>query len=284
MALPGFFGKHGKNTYRSSYGNYMKIGIYKWAWSQGKPSGTDRRVMYFDELHIASGDQQSPSHSPGKLSLMGRLTFSPVTPTSGQKVEASYTVVNTGGQAMSVPWLLVGARDPGNANVDFPGVPNVVLQPGQQYTYRQSRTFSVAGNYSAWPAAYLDGDWLELTSAHTSLTVQSPAPGKLSLVGPLDLSPSEVACGQAMQATYTVTNTGGQPLTVPWLLVGARDPANANVDFPGVSNVTLQPGQQYTYRQSRAFAVAGGYTAWPAAYLDGDWRELAPEHSRFIVH
>lgn len=54
--VPGFFGKRGKNTHDDPrHGNYMKIGIYKWDWSQGKPSDTTQRVMYYDELRIAAG-------------------------------------------------------------------------------------------------------------------------------------------------------------------------------------------------------------------------------------
>jgi hypothetical protein len=47
------FEKTGRRNSSIGYGNYMKIGIYKWPWSQGKPSDTDRRVMYHDELRIA---------------------------------------------------------------------------------------------------------------------------------------------------------------------------------------------------------------------------------------
>jgi hypothetical protein len=54
--VPGFFQKQGKNTHLDPrHGNYMKIGIYKWDWSQGKPSSTTRRIMYYDELRIAAG-------------------------------------------------------------------------------------------------------------------------------------------------------------------------------------------------------------------------------------
>ena len=53
--VPGFYNKQGKNTYNSTYGNYMKIGIYKWAWSQNKPSDVTKRHMYYDALRIADG-------------------------------------------------------------------------------------------------------------------------------------------------------------------------------------------------------------------------------------
>jgi len=54
VPVPGFYHKHGKNTYDDPrQGNYMKVGIYKWAWSQHRPSDTSRRVMYFDALRVA---------------------------------------------------------------------------------------------------------------------------------------------------------------------------------------------------------------------------------------
>ena len=62
--VPGFYNKQGKNTYNSTYGNYMKIGIYKWAWSQGKPSDVTERHMYHDTLRIADGSGSYAAVAP----------------------------------------------------------------------------------------------------------------------------------------------------------------------------------------------------------------------------
>jgi Polysaccharide lyase len=62
--VPGFYNKQGKNTYSSTYGNYMKIGIYKWAWSQGKPSDVTERHMYYDALKIADGSGSYAAVAP----------------------------------------------------------------------------------------------------------------------------------------------------------------------------------------------------------------------------
>ncbi len=63
--VAGFENRIGRNTYDSSYGNYMKIGIYKWDWSQKKPSDTSRRVMYHDELRVADGSGDYATVAPG---------------------------------------------------------------------------------------------------------------------------------------------------------------------------------------------------------------------------
>lgn len=51
--VPGFADRRGPNTYRSDHGVYLKVGIYKWDWSQKNPTDTSRRFLYLDELRIA---------------------------------------------------------------------------------------------------------------------------------------------------------------------------------------------------------------------------------------
>jgi hypothetical protein len=105
------------------------------------------------------------------------------------------------------------------------------------------------------------------------------SPGNVTLITGLALSPASPVVNQSTTATFTVKNTGGQPITVPNFVAGARDPSNANVDFPATSSVTLQPGAQYTYSASKSFATGGNYTAWPA-YFDGtNWIQLASASS-----
>jgi hypothetical protein len=81
-----------------------------------------------------------------------------------------------------------------------------------------------------------------------------------------------------------VQNTGGQAISVQYFLAGARDPSNANVDFPASSAVTLQPGQSYSYSGTRSFTTAGSYTTWPGYYDGTNWIDLAPSsHTSFSV-
>ena len=214
----------------------------------------------------------------GALAVTTAMALSPASPVVNQSTTATFTVKNTGTAAMTIQYFLVGARDPSNANVDFPASPTVTLQPGQSYTYSGSRSFATTGTYSAWPA-YFDGtNWIQLATP-VNFTVGAAGPGKITLVTALALSPTSPVVNQSTTATFMVQNTGGSAISVPYFLVGARDPANGNVDFPASASVTLQPGQQYTYSGSRSFATTGTYTAWPA-YFDGtNWIQLATPSS-----
>ncbi|HXO37275.1 MAG TPA: Ig-like domain-containing protein, partial [Candidatus Acidoferrum sp.] len=211
---------------------------------------------------------------PPQLTLTVPLALSPASPVANQSTTATFTVKNNGTTAFTAQNFLAGARDPSNANVDFPASAAVTLQPGQSYTYSASRTFATSGTYSAWPA-YFDGtNWIQI-AASSNFTVQPVGPGVFTVTTAMALSPASPAINQSDTATFTVTNTGGQAITAQNFLVGARTPSNANVDFPASAAVTLQPGQSFTYSAARTFATAGTYSAWPA-YFDGtNWFQLA---------
>jgi hypothetical protein len=103
-------------------------------------------------------------------------------------------------------------------------------------------------------------------------------PGRVTALGTLSITPTAPSAKSPMTASFTVTNDGGAPLNIDYLLTGVRDSAGRNVDFPSRVPPTLQPGQQYTYTAPRTFAP-GTYTAW-ATYHDGkQWPRLSQQIS-----
>jgi hypothetical protein len=98
--------------------------------------------------------------------------------------------------------------------------------------------------------------------------------GRLTVTTPLTFSPANPTADRPVTATYTVTNTGGSPVSVAYLMVGVRDSAGANVDIGATPPLTLQPGQSYAFSMSRQLP-AGSYTAWPASYDGSTWTHLA---------
>jgi Domain of unknown function (DUF4091) len=109
----------------------------------------------------------------------------------------------------------------------------------------------------------------------TGSELSSAVPGGVSLVGSLSLSPSPVV-GSPVTVTFTVRNTGGEPVPITYLLAGARTSSGANVDFPPSSATTLAPGEQQVYNESRAFNAPGDYTVWPAWFDGTNYYQLAP--------
>jgi hypothetical protein len=269
-AVPGFSQKQGRtDDYgNGTDGNYLVLGIYKWPWSQGKPSDTTRRVMYVDALRVAdergSLAAVAPRDGPisaGHLSLEGDLTL------SGRRTEqpttAAFTVTNDGGSAMSVPYFLTGSRGPGNTNRDFPASAPVTLQPGQRYTYQQSRTLA-AGTYTAWPAYYDGTQWHEL-GPRSTFTVTGPTPpgGHPSddvVAGAR--APADLGFATALRSTcdrYVAPGGTDQPAG------GSADSPLAHVSY-AVARLTagqvlcVQPG---TYSEAGADTAASGSPSAP---------------------
>src|SRR5579864_2561241 len=214
------------------------------------------------------------NNTTSQLTLTSALALSPASPFVNQSTTATFTVQNTGTAATTIQSFVAAGRDPSNANVDFPASAAVTLQPGQSYTHSASRSFSTAGTYSTWPSWFDGTNWHNLANP-SSFTVQANSPGQFTVTTALAFSPASPAVNQSDTATFTVTNTGGSAITAQYFLVGARDPSNANVDFPASASVTLQPGQTYTYSASRTFTTAGTYSAWPAWFDGTNWNQIA---------
>jgi uncharacterized protein YbdZ (MbtH family) len=83
----------------------------------------------------------------------------------GETITGGFTVFNGTTKTITLKKLTLAGRDPGGNNVDFPPVYNIVLNPGQSYTYKQNRSFSAIGQYKFW-ACYQDvnGNWRSITS------------------------------------------------------------------------------------------------------------------------
>lgn len=76
-----------------------------------------------------------------------------------------------------------------------------------------------------------------------------------------------------MRATFKVKNVGGQPLTIECLVAATRlgSWTGTAADFPRMTNLTLQPGQEVTYSSTRSFTTAGTYYSEPRAKINGSW-------------
>jgi hypothetical protein len=123
------------------------------------------------------------------------------------------------------------------------------------------------------------------TSGQTSLseavaiTVDNPppAPGRLTLVVGTSVAPPSPAVGDTVTASFTVQNSGGQPVRLDSFQVAARGPGG-DVAFPAQASPPLLPQEERTYEQTRSLlgAAPGTYTARPAAYQDGQPVEIRP--------
>jgi len=239
-----------------------------------------------DDWHPLGGRIEF-SVSPG-IQVVEALTLSPAHPLVDQIVTARYKVKNTGGRAITLRRLGVVARGPDCAagwdcpNVlDFPAVENLTLQPNEEYIYSRQRSFSQAGSGYLAESAFEDpnGWWFPVPG---SSRVNFSVSAGIQVIEALTLSPADPLAGEVVTAQFKLKNQSEQVITLRRLMVGVHGPNCADwdcpnvADFPAVDNLTLQPNQEYTYRQQRFFTETGnGYFAEPL-YTDAndDWYSL----------
>ena len=83
--------------------------------------------------------------------------------------------------------------------------------------------------------------------------------------------------GQSISAYFTITNRGGQTVSLSRLLVGGRLNGDQSCsggcpDFSSAYNVTLSPGQSYYYGGTQSLSRAGTYSFFVAYQrADGSW-------------
>ena len=119
---------------------------------------------------------------PSDLQLTQPLTIDDPNPQTGQVVNVQFTIQNVGQLPIALQNLVAGVRQ----GSDFTGDPQdfpadaITLQPGQEYTYQATRSFSQSGDYVAQAMMYMqDYGWVPVNDAdgntpRLSFSVQEP--------------------------------------------------------------------------------------------------------------
>lgn len=191
------------------------------------------------------------------------LTLSPGPYTVGMTVTASFTITNVGTDSITFNNLLVSGRLNGEI-ADFTNRQNVVLNPGQSYTYTGTQNMARTGGYVFYPAYKpLNGDWVTYVAADPgvvrSVNITVSASNDFSVTA----SPTTRTVVAGSPASYTVTTatTSGNPQTINLGVSGL--PSNATHSFNPPS-VTSGNSSTLTINTSSA-TPAGRYTLTVAA-------------------
>lgn len=251
---------------------------------------------YFAQIMYGFGEEDRPHLGTVRLFSVGRgvevvepLSLSDEAPPVGMPITATFTIRNMGGRTIDLPYIRAIARGPSCADWecsnarDFPFVAHISLAPGEQYTYRQQLAFELTGEgYFAEPAyADSNGWWLPLPGSVEVPFVVTPG---ITVTHDLTLAPVSPVAGEMVTATFTVRNDASRTLSVQRLGVGVQGPectdwsCNRAQDYRWLSNVILEPGESYTYREQRPFLVPGDYYFAQIIYGLGDsgWQNIGP--------
>ena len=187
------------------------------SWSNNPDQWENARAQLADII-----DGSTPMQN--MLTVVAPLTLSPVLPVVNQPLTAAFTIKNTSSQAVSVQYFFAAARSPSDTNADFPVSPPVTLQPGQQYSYQASQTYTTAGTYTARPA-YFDGtNWIDLASparfSVSSTVVRTEQNDPSVVLGPNQWSWTTGNSSLASGGSYISASASGSTLQFAFSGVG----------------------------------------------------------------
>jgi len=184
----------------------------------------------------------------------------------------TYTLRNDGSETMFQAALSSDSCAPvtyqsGDSNGD------TLLQPGEDWSFSCSRTYTTAGTYTDHTMAGATSSQTGLTtSSNTSVATVTPGGFPFSTSAHMTLSaradPPSGPAPLAVTFTYTLVNDGLETLDVA-LGAASSDPCSPITYQSGDGNgdALLEPGETWTYTCSRTYSTDGIYS--PSVRAEG---------------
>lgn len=254
---------------------FIAIRMPSGGWSYNWPYEANRYIERSKTFEV----KQNPD-----ISLTRNLYFSRTNEyTNHDLSSASFIVKNNETTSKNISELRVAAVHESGKRVDFPIVKNITLEPGEEYTYYQSTRLYYAGNYQIFVEARdinnrWSNDWP--ISASESIvrqqSVQILRPADVSMKRELYVSPWPLLAGQQAASSFIIKNNESTEVTIAELAVRGRDSKNRNYDFPSIYNLTLEPGEEYTYYQYRDIDRVDSFRFNVSAKINNLWTDTWP--------
>lgn len=213
-------------------------------------------------------------------------------PLAGETVTASFRIKNISGRTLNFDGVLAGVHGPfcetwNCSNIsDFPWSEDITLANGETYLYSQSRAFYIPNDQYLLEFLTLenDGEWKSYLPTSPFEVLRG-----IEIIEPVTLTPPIPFVGQEVNAQFTIKNFGNRTITIPHLMVIAKGPNCESwdcpegwADYPWVDDVTLYPGEEYHYSQTRPFYKAGNGFFADTAFGDNNvWWYLVPNNTRY---
>lgn len=212
------------------------------------------------------------------------LMLSSKKPHSGEMISASFTVKNPNLKTtIKTPRLMVAARGPGSKNHDLLLTPEITLGPQESYAYSQNFTFPTTGPYSFYITSFSPGinRWNDLFPVLDKnilpRRLEVSVTESMTITQGIDINLEHNTNNSNATASFKVKNFSTKPMELGVLTVAARDSQNRNRDFPLTPYITLQPGEEYTYRQQLTLDASEKYNFWIANFRNtAGWSDDFP--------
>ena len=206
---------------------------------------------------------------PADPRINSGLNLHPNPQVANGTVAASFYVHNYGEEGMNVRFRVTT-----NGAGEFGETGYVYINPGNGYTYNQSRAFGTSGTYNTCAQMDTGWGWQNIPQTGGGVTCQylnliPHGTTDVRLNSHLQVTPEQLEPGGIVRATFTAQNTSSLGLTENF-----RARVFGSTDYPESGMRTIAPGEIYTYDASRIFNTPGLYQVTAEHYASGAWVAL----------
>ncbi len=202
---------------------------------------------------------------------------------AGKPFTMTFAVKNNDTTPIRLGSILVAGRGVGSSSrVDFPYIQDIVIQPGQTYTYSASGIVADPGKYRMFISTFRPGyGWNEQFPASATPTTQreivlhvQPNP---RMSESLQLGTMQPVVGQTFSARFVYRNDSPAPVKLGSVVAVAVGPTGKKEYFPFIENITIPAGQSYVYSQNAALTMSGKYRIFASVLMPNSiWNEAYP--------
>lgn len=213
------------------------------------------------------------------LSQATALKVSPEFPLVNSPHQVSYAIKNTGRVEAHLTYVMA-ANTSNGSGLGYKADTNVILAPGQTYTYTDTRTATSTAQQRSWISYMLPtGEWQGTGNPVNFRSYATPA--KTEISQELTTNPQYPVVNTPTEATFKVKNTGDQPIRFNNIGISVtRISDGAKFDYtsqPSGGPIIINGNSEFTYRASRTlpskdlytFDITGSIdgTSWNSAYV-----------------
>ncbi len=241
---------------------------------------------------------RSITHKP---TLSNSLQFDKTSVHVNELVTASFGITNNSAlRPFNIGTLKAEAFDSSGKQYQFNSTGDLTLAQGQTYNYSESIVFNRTGKYPfqiinynpslGWNSTYPPSDGSGITR-QTTLDVKP----QVTLTQGLGISPVDAREGDTLTASFKLKNFGTTSIKPGLLKVEAFDSSGKQYQFPSTDpNLTIAPGAEYTYSQTRTSPALGTYTfrivnynnsiGWNTALPSSEFSSIARQVKLTVKH
>lgn len=218
----------------------------------------------------------------GTLSISSGLLLDATSYAAGDTVTASYEVTNSADFAVQAGGLGICARQNGQ-NLDFgykaaneiPAKGKITVSYPRQITNSGDLTIFICSFHTqlgGWA-----GDRYPYNPGSLPKSVAAIINDNPLVTTSVSFNPATPIIGQPVTATFSITNSSSNPVTIGAPALAVRGPNRINADFSLDSLITIGAGSTYTYSKTNTFTVPGTHNYFITNKKDGVWNDNYPK-------